>query len=111
MRPRRSLVLALIREPLTHFLVIGATIFAFYGLIADRPSANAKNRIEITAGDIEQLRATWVNKWQRPPTAEELRSLIDTQIRQTVLYREALAMGLESDDTIIKSRLRRSSSF
>jgi hypothetical protein len=95
----------LIREPLAHFLVIGAAIFALYGLIADRPPADARNRIEITAGNIEQLRTTFVNKWQRPPTADELRGLIETQIRETVLYREALAMGLESDDTIIKSRL------
>ena len=65
MRPGRSLVLALIREPLAHFLVIGAAIFALYDLIADRAPADAKNRIEITAGDIEQLRATWMNKWQR----------------------------------------------
>jgi hypothetical protein len=101
----------LIREPLAHFLVIGAAIFALYGLIADRPPADAGNRIEITAGDIEQLRATFVNKWQRPPTADELRGLIERQIRETVLYREALAMGLESDDTIIKTRLAQKLEF
>jgi hypothetical protein len=104
-------VLALIREPLAHFLVIGAAIFALYGLIADRPAADARNRIEITTGDIEQLRATFVNKWQRPPTADELKGLIETQIRETVLYREALAMGLENDDTIIKSRLAQKLEF
>ena len=111
MRPGRSLVLALIREPLAHFLVIGAAIFALYGLIADRAPADAENRIEITAGDIDQLRATWKNKWQRPPTAEELRGLVETKIRETVLYREALAMGLESDDTIIKNRLAQKLEF
>ena len=111
MRPGRSLVLALIREPLVHFLVIGAAIFALYGLIADRAPADAENRIEITAGDIEQLRATWMNKWQRSPTAEELMGLVETEIRETVLYREALAMGLESDDTIIKSRLAQKLEF
>jgi hypothetical protein len=88
-------------EPLLHFLVLGAVLFGLYALTSTSERAPTTTRITITAGAIEQLRATWSRQWQRPPTAEEFQGLLTAHIREEMLYREALALGLERDDTII----------
>jgi hypothetical protein len=106
-----SLGAKLLREPLAHFLFLGAAIFGIHALIAERPPADAENRIMIGAGDVEQLRTTWTNKWQRPPAADELKGLIEARIREEVLYREALALGLDRDDTIVRGRLAQKFQF
>jgi peptidyl-prolyl cis-trans isomerase C len=98
-------------EPLIHFLLIGAAIFGFYVAVIDAPVAAPENRITVTALDIERLRGLWERQWQVPPTAEELRGLIEEHIREEVLYREALALGLDSDDTIVRRRLAQKFEF
>jgi peptidyl-prolyl cis-trans isomerase C len=100
----------LIREPLVHFLLIGAALFLFFDLMggSDRPR---DERIVISAGDIDRLAATWHKQWMRPPTERELQGLIDAQIREEVLYREARAMGLDEGDTIVRRRLAQKLEF
>jgi hypothetical protein len=100
----------LIREPLVHFLLIGAALFVFFDLMggSDRPR---DERIVISAGDIERLAATWHKQWMRPPTARELQGLIEAQVREEVLYREARAMGLDEGDTIVRRRLAQKLEF
>jgi hypothetical protein len=100
----------LIREPLVHFLLIGAALFAFFDLMggSDRPR---DERIVISAGDIERLAATWQKQWMRLPTERELQGLIDAQVREEVLYREARAMGLDEGDTIVRRRLAQKLEF
>jgi parvulin-like peptidyl-prolyl isomerase len=101
----------LFREPLVQFLLIGAVLFGLYRL-PGRDSVPASNsRITIGAGEIEQLRAMFMKQRQRPPTEEELRELIDASVQEEVLYREALAMGLDRDDTIVKRRLAQKLEF
>lgn len=98
------------REPLIHFLVIGLLLFVLFALVNDDRRA-AANRIEITDADIEQLVAIFGKQWQRPPNPQELQSLIDSRIREEVLYREGLALGLDQDDTIVRRRLAQKVEF
>lgn len=96
----------LLREPLVHFLVFGALLFALYGWTgSDSEVSRAGNRIELTAADIQALRDQWARQWQRAPTPQELERLVADRIREEVLYREALAMGLDRDDTIVRRRM------
>jgi hypothetical protein len=85
-------------------------LFALYAIFnqADQPSLQ---RIEVTAGDIQHLQTAWERQWRRPPTATELQGLIEVHIREEVLYREALAMGLDRDDTIVRRRLAQKFEF
>ena len=110
--PLRSRILGVAREPLLHFLVLGALIYAAYGLVgADVGGEEPPNRITVTAGETGWLTTSWEKRWNRPPTQKERAGLIDAHVRETVLYREALAMGLDRDDTIIRRRLAQKLEF
>jgi len=95
----------ILREPWVHFLALGIALFAFSALLSDRGSDGSDQRIDMTATEIEWLARNWEARWQRPPTETELRGLVDDYIRQEVLYREALKMGLDQDDEIIRRRM------
>ena len=100
------------REPLLHFLVIGAALFVIYHWL--NPSAansDTSRRIELTNDDIRQLEISWTSQWQRPPTPEEMRNLVEDKVRQEILYREGLALGLDQGDTIVKRRLAQKMEF
>ena len=102
---------SLLREPLVHFLAIGALLFLVYGIVSDSDRAGDELRVEVTADDIDYLRTVWQQQWRRAPTAWELQRLIDNQIREEILYREAIALGLDADDTIIRRRLAQKMQF
>ena len=87
------------RQPLVQFVVIGAIIALAYGLLGDWSGAGADRTVTISAAEITRLEATWRAQWNRPPTPEELDGLIRSQVRERVLYREALSMGLGGDPT------------
>lgn len=99
-----------LREPLLHFLLIGALLFIIYGLQNDGISDQSK-RIVFTSADIHRLSLLWEKQRQRPPTQAELDGLIEQQIREQVLYREALAMGLDKNDSIVRRRLAQKVEF
>ncbi len=99
------------REPLVHFLGIGALLFGVFALVNDEAGSGAANRIEITAADVERLQQRWTRQWNRPPTETELKGLINSHIREEVLYREGLALGLDQNDTIIRRRLAQKMEF
>jgi hypothetical protein len=100
----------LLREPLVHFLLLGAVLFGGFALVGDRGSARASH-IVVTPGHLEHLTVSFTRTWQRPPTASELAGLIDDYVRDEVLYREAVALGLDRDDTIVRRRLRQKLEF
>jgi hypothetical protein len=100
----------IIRDPLFHFLLLGAAIFAIYGF-AKRHSTDKPGQIVVTQSTIENLVTGFTRTWQRPPTEEELRGLIRDYIREEAAYREALAMGLDRDDMIVRRRLRQKLEF
>ena len=93
------------KEPLTHFLVLALAIFALYGAL-NRSSAPRAGEIVITVPKIEQLAGLFAKTWQRPPTPSEMKGLIDDFVKEEIFYREALALGLDKDDTVIRRRLR-----
>ena len=95
----------LFKDPLLHFLLIGAALFLVFGLIKG-PAGNEENRIVITRGDIDALQANFVRTWQRPPTENELQGLIEDRVQDEIAVREAAAMGLDQDDAVIRRRLR-----
>jgi len=100
-----------LREPLVHFLLIGAALFALFEFIGPQDAEDQERVITITAGEIDWLTGTWKKRWNRPPTAEERVALIQQYVREIVLYREALAMGLDRNDTIIRRRLAQKLEF
>ena len=100
----------LLREPLVHFLILGAALFLLFGVVGG-PDQEPVERIEVTEGQIGQLIETFTAARQRPPTGEELQGLIDDHLREEIYYREALAMGLDRDDTIVRRRLRQKLEF
>jgi len=93
------------RSPLLHFLLIGAALFMLYDLVSPPRPAAPGSRIELTEDDLKQIEMVWTAKWLRPPTPAEWRDLVDSKVREEVLYREALKMGLDQDDVIIRRRL------
>ncbi len=92
------------REPLLHFLLLGTLLFvvnAFWDQWFP-----AQGNIVINEGRVRMLAENFRRTWQRPPTASELDGLIEEQIRDEVLTREAQRLGLDRDDTVIRRRLR-----
>ena len=93
----------ILREPLLHFLLLGIAIFAAYSFVSSR------NRLEpgmivISEGQIAAMAEGFTRTWRRPPTREEMDALIRDRVQEEVYCREAMAMGLDKDDTIIRRR-------
>ena len=99
-----------LKEPLLHFLLLGAGIFAAYGVVSKR-GGKEPGKILITAGQVENLATTFSKAWQRPPTAGELANLVRERVREEMLCREAVALGLDQGDTVIRRRLRQKMEF
>jgi hypothetical protein len=101
---------ALLREPLVQFLALGALLFLFFEWKGGG-SGPGSTRITITPGLVEHLASGFAKTWQRPPTDAELKGLIDEHVKEEIATREATAMGLDRDDTIIRRRLRQKMEF
>ena len=105
------------REPLVHFLLIGAGLFLLFGWrggpasLPAGPSGPQSANIVVTPGDIQQMVATFTRTWQRPPTEEEAKGLVEEFVRNEIYYREAVAMGLDRDDAVIRRRMRQKMEF
>lgn len=100
-----------LHEPLVHFLLIGLALFVVYAFVSRGQSGNVNHQIVISLDDVKQLDISFVSQWHRQPTQEEFTGLIEGFIRQEVLYREGLAMGLDKDDTIVKRRMAQKMEF
>ncbi len=102
----------LLSEPLVHFLVLGVVLFGAYSLLQDEPQAeNQSLRIELTADDLRQMAVMWLAQGRPLPTPDEMRSLIDQKVSEEILSREAISLGLDRDDQIIKRRLAQKMDF
>ncbi len=101
-----------LREPLLHFLIVGALMFGVYFWFnrgAGEPPP--PHQIVLTADDLMQMRIAWRAQGRPEPTPQQLQRMVETKVREEVLYREALAMGLQNDDVIIKRRLAQKMDF
>jgi peptidyl-prolyl cis-trans isomerase C len=103
--------LKLLREPLLHFLFIGVAIYSVNGLISNPAQDKTDKTIVVRAGEVEWMLATWQKRWNRPPTPKEFDGLVQNYIKETVLYREALTMGLNKHDQVIRRRLAQKLEF
>jgi len=100
----------LLREPLVHFLILGAALFLASSLMNNHASGDTK-KIIISKGQIEHLEDSFVRANQRQPSDQELDGLIQDYVRGEVYYREALALGLDREDAPIRQRLRTKMEF
>ncbi len=101
----------LLREPLLHFVFLGMLLFAFDAFLRGRSGEFGGGDIVVSEGRIENLSALFAKTWHRPPTAEELRGLVDDYVLEEALYREGVALGVDQDDTIIRRRVRQKMEF
>ena len=98
-------IVRLIKEPLVHFLLIGAGLFLLFHF-TNEPAGDQPGRIVVTPAQVEQMEAKFTRTWMRPPTKEEMAGLIASHVRDEVYYREAVAMGLDQNDRTVRQRMR-----
>lgn len=106
-------IVTLAREPLLHFVAIGALLFAAYGWISSSEpgTEDADRRVAITEGHLRWVTETWTRQWHRPPSPEELRGLMKDLLKEELLAREARELGLDEDDTVVRRQLAQKMRF
>jgi parvulin-like peptidyl-prolyl isomerase len=101
-----------LREPLAQFLLLGLLLFAAYhGLRRGEDPSGPSRRIELSGDDLRQIGVAWVAQGRPAPSPQEMRSLVDARVREEILYREALALGLDKDDAMVRRRLAQKMEF
>ena len=105
-----KVLMRLLREPLFQFLIIGGLLFALYAAVSG-PAPTPTNQIVIEPERVAQLAAGYEAVWRRRPDDNELNALVESFVREEIYYREALSLGLEQDDTIIRRRLQQKMEF
>ena len=100
----------LFREPLTHFFAIGFLLFLLYGWL-NSDTAPTGNEIVVDEARISALAAGFERTWQRPPTDEELRNLVESWVREEIYFREGIAMRLDEGDPVVRRRIAQKMSF
>jgi len=94
----------LIKDPLVHFLLIGAALFALSAWHGQSVRLG-RERIVVTGEQVAQARSAAALLQGREPTAEELAQYVEPIVRDEVLYREALALRLDENDDEVRRRL------
>ncbi|MFZ1862707.1 MAG: peptidyl-prolyl cis-trans isomerase [Polyangiales bacterium] len=101
-----------LKEPLVHFLAAGLALFVLFGLANDKKSPDAKvitvdrdALMTFIQYRIKAFNPVIAEQRLRSLSNEKLQHLIDDYVREEVLYREALAIGLDEDDYVIRRRL------
>ena len=92
-----------------HFLLLGAALFVLDALRPAGPAGTSE--IGVSAARVRNLAQNFTRTWQRPPTREELAGLIESYVREEVMVREALALGFDRDDAIVRRRLQQKMQF
>jgi hypothetical protein len=113
-RLRRSLsaVKRWLREPLLHFLLIGLLLFGVYAYINRGRSGSASPRqIVLSLDELATMETYFESQWHRRPTPQEFQAMVEDKIKEEVLYREGLVMGLDKEDTIVKRRMAQKVQF
>jgi len=105
-----KLIKKVLHEPLLHFLLIGGGLFLLFNVM-NGETMDKPNQIVVSQGQVELLAANFARTWERPPSDEEMQMLVDNYLQDEVYYREALALGLDEDDSVIRRRLRQKLGF
>lgn len=93
----------MLREPIVHFLIAGAVVFA---LMSGRAPDVGERRIVVNEVIAQRLADRWVENYRTRPSQQELDGLIAEYVRDQVYYREALRLGLDKDDEVVMRRMR-----
>ena len=103
----------ILREPLFHFLLAGVALFILFSAVnrGQAGSGSSDSEIVVSEGRIYSITQKFMKVWQRPPTVQELEGLIQAYIREEVFYREALSMGLDVGDEIVRRRMAQKLGF
>ena len=101
----------LFKEPLIQFLIIGAAIYGAYAVFGTPEEDYRDNIILVDSNRINAMISEWESRWQRPPTRQEIDGLIEQYIKEDVLYRQAVSMGLSEDDPITRRRMAQKLEF
>jgi hypothetical protein len=101
-QPQQNWVKRLITEPLVHFLLIGAMIFGLHTYVEQVVNPDDSYLIRVSPQLVNQVSTIWQRQWRRPPTDDELKNLLEANVQEEVLYREALTMNLDKNDTIVR---------
>ena len=100
------------REPLIQFLLLGTALFAIYSFLAGAEGpGEAEYEIYLTPDELLQMTVYFESQWKRQPNLAEFDRLLENRVEEEVLYREALAMGLDKDDTIVRRRMAQKMKF
>ena len=100
------------REPLLHFLLIGVVLFAVYTYInRGRIGIASPRQIVLSLDELATMEMYFESQWHRPPTPQEFQAMVEDKIKEEVLYREGLVMGLDKGDTIVKRRMAQKVQF
>jgi len=101
-----------LREPVAHFLVAGVLIFGIYQLVNPSSGRSARtDQIVLTKDDLRQLVVMWLAQGRPLPTVEQMNALVEKRVREEILFREAVALGLDKNDEIVKRRLAQKMDF
>lgn len=100
-----------LREPLVQFLFLGGLIYLAYGLFSPQTEEGNSRTIVVNVSKVQWMQDSWKKRWNRLPTQKELDGLIQQYIKETVLYNEAITMGLDKGDGIIRRRLAQKVEF
>ena len=101
------------REPLIHFFILGLVVFGLHAALDREPEATIIDPylVEVSSADIEWLRTVFQKQMGREPTVRDLRGQINHLIREQILSREAIAMGLDEGDIVVRRRLAQKMEF
>jgi len=99
-------VARVLKEPLVHFALLAVAIFAWFSQVSD-PQAEATDATIIAYDDFDlsQLATRYRAQWNRPPTVDDLQAILDAEVQAELLVREALALGMDRGDAVIRGRL------
>ncbi|MEV8466402.1 peptidyl-prolyl cis-trans isomerase [Fluviibacterium sp. DFM31] len=103
----------ILREPLLHFAVFAVLLFVVFEIRNDdeAPPPPSATFIAVSEADARALARQFEGVWNRPPAREELDTLISSYLDEEILVREALKLGLDRDDPVIRNRLRQKMLF
>lgn len=94
-----------LKSPLVHFFALGGMIFAAFAVINDHPAPQRPDTITLTPQDAARLAQQFTAAWNRAPTPDELDGLMRSWVLEEANVREALAIGLDRGDAVIRQRL------
>jgi hypothetical protein len=111
MAPKITFLVRLLREPLVHFTLLAGLLFVLLSEPNAPENVPEASRIVIPAAEVDRMAVAWTQRWQRPPSKDELAGMVREAVREQVLYREAMALGLDRDDVVIRRHLRHKYEF